>query len=139
MAYSAVSLGTGATFTFSGFTYQLNSIQWSGISRQAIKTSHLGTTVATASNFGSDSFLPSKLSDPGTLEFEFNMDPDQNPPIDGVAAAFTLTFINTPSDSAAWTGTAFMTDFSFSIPLEDKLVGNATFKVTGLVTTGVDS
>jgi hypothetical protein len=44
MAAGDTDIGTGTTFTFSGFTMQLLSIAWDGVSRGAIDTSHMGTT-----------------------------------------------------------------------------------------------
>ena len=76
--------GSGATITFgtSGGTYNCTSIQGSGIAREALETTHLGTTG------GYKTYIPAAKQDPGEINITFRYDPNVQPPI---AAAETIT------------------------------------------------
>lgn len=128
----AVTVGTGATLTFTGQTFNLTSISMTGMSRDSIETSHLATT-------GGKTFIPGDLYDPGSIECEFIMDDAPNASeadIEGflglTAAAFTVTM---DSGQGNWQGTAFCTDVNFTMPLEDLATGSLTLKITGDITT----
>lgn len=117
-------IGTGTSITFSsGFMAEILSVNHSGISREAIDDTHMGTTTAR-------SFQPSDLYDPGELSVELQFDEDTKPPIDGATETITVTF---PS-GATWAADGFMTDFEYSDPLEDKMTATATLKFTGDIT-----
>jgi|CXWL01.1.fsa_nt_gi hypothetical protein len=134
MASPAVNVTTGLTITFqSGFFAQITDVQWSGISRPSIKTSHMGTAAPSAGTFGNDTFIPGDLSDPGELQVEGHFNPDTLPPIDSAAATCTVT-IPGSSTPATWAGSAFMTGFEVSMPLEDKMTFTATVKFSGAIT-----
>ena len=66
-AVSAV--GTGTTIVLGGITLTVDrmSIGASGIRRESIETTHLGTSAART-------FIPSDLYDPGSLEVAFQLD-----------------------------------------------------------------
>jgi hypothetical protein len=134
MASPAVNVSTGASITFSsGYFAQITNITWSGVTRPSIKTSHMGTAAAGAGVFGNDTFMPGDLSDPGELVVECHYNPDTRPPIDAAAATCTVT-IPGSTTPATWAGSAFMTGFEFSAPLEDKMMFTATLKFSGNVT-----
>ena len=125
MAAGDTDIGTGSTLTFAGFTPEILSLSWSGISREAIDTSHMGTV-------GARTFLPGDLHDPGELTAEVHLKSTEAPPITAAATTLTLTFpaVGTAATDA-WTASAFMTGFELTDPLEDKMTGSATFKITG--------
>lgn len=115
--------GTGTTITFgtSGYTAELLSVDISDQERGHIDTTHMGT-------IGSRTKAPLDLVDRGSLDIEFNFDPDIEPPIDQAAETITLTFPLPAGQITAGTlaGTGFMTNYSVGIPLEDKMTATAT-------------
>lgn len=123
--------GTGASVTFgtSGFTANFTELSIDGMSRPAIDTTHLGTTVART-------FIPSELVDNGEFGIEFQWDPDDYPPIDQAAETITLTFPLSSSGSSAATFqfTGFMTDFSGGIQVGELMTGSGTIKISGDIT-----
>ncbi len=134
MASPAVNTGTGATLSYSSYFVQITNIDVSGITRPAIDTTHMTSTAGNGTTtIGGRTFIPGDLADPGTVEVEFHLNPDTTPPIMGAAATITLGIpgSNTP---ATWACSGFMTDFSFGVPLEDKMVCNATVKLSGVWT-----
>lgn len=124
MAVTAV-IGTGLSFTFAGTTTMaILSVDGPNLTRASIEASKMGTTG------GYHEFLPGSLVDPGeiTVEFEYTGD---LPLAAMTAAASTLTV--TYSNAEVITGAAFMTGFSPSAPLEDKMTATGTFKFTGTI------
>ena len=122
---------TGATVVFgtSAFSAELLSIGLPSIARGMIDTTHMGTTVARTHQ-------PVDLIEWGELEIEFNFDPNNEPPIDGAAETITITF-PIPSGGASGAtiaGSGFMTAFSVTAPLEDKMTATATIKWSGDLT-----
>jgi hypothetical protein len=138
MAGTPVDVSTGMTVVFgtSGFSAQLIDAGQSGISRNAIDTSHMGTAAAGANTFGNRTFIPGRLSDPGTFEMEVHFDPDIEPPIDQPAETITVTFPLASGDvtAANWAFSGFVTDISDAYPLDDKMVQTLTVKISGNVT-----
>jgi hypothetical protein len=134
---ATVDVGTGASVTFSsGFFAEIANLDWSGITREAIETSHMGTAAPSAGEFGNKTFIPGDLSDPGSLDVELHFNPDTIPPIDGAAETVTLQFAASDGDTtgASWAGSGFLTDCGAAIPLEDKMTMSATIKFTGNIT-----
>jgi hypothetical protein len=129
----AVDVGTGTTLTggTSGWTSPILSIEVSDISRESVETSHLGTTTA-------KTFMPGDLYDPGSIELEILFDTDNVssvglPPISAAAETWTITF-PIPSGlatGATAAGSGFLTGWGWSIPLEDRVTGTVTLKMTG--------
>ena len=84
-------IGTGATIAFSASstTYDLTSIEISDVSREAIDTTNLGTTVART-------FIPTDLYDPGSIDIEFDYDDDNvltnTPQFSDAAETITITW-----------------------------------------------
>lgn len=137
MAGGAVDIGTGATIAFAtGFFAQITDINWSGISRPAIDTSHMGISASGAGKFGEKTFMPGDLVDPGELTVEMHFNPITDPPIGDATETMTLTFPTFSGDSTGTTYACdgFFTDWEFSVPLEDKMVATATLKLSGNVT-----
>lgn len=133
---ATVDIGTGTTLTFASFTAELTAINWDGITRDIIETSHLSTAVAGAGKIGSKTFIPGDLVDPGEISIEGHFDPDLTPPMESAAGTATITF-PLPAGGltkADWEASAIMSSFSLGVPLEDKMTFSATIKVTGEIT-----
>jgi len=125
MASPNVDIGTGITITFetSGFTAQILDVTPPGMSRESIDVTHQGTT-------GQKIFTPGDLYDPGELSFDIHFNPDTTPPVGSAAETITIRY---PSGST-WQFTGFCTGYAPSAPLEDKMTGTVTVKVTGAIT-----
>lgn len=116
-------IGTGTSVAFdSGFFAEVLDISGPSSTRVAIGTSHLLTTIAMT-------FTPGDLVDWGEVTLEIAFDPKLRPPIDDTEEVMTITFAN--SAASVWAFTAFMTGFEPSIPLEERMTGSATVKITG--------
>ena len=106
---AATDVGTGTTLglSASSWTGDLLSINWSGITRESVETTDLGTT-------GGRTFISGDLYDPGDVEFTFNYDPDDRPPFDGVAETWTITYPVAVGGStgAIHAATGFVTSFT---------------------------
>ena len=134
MASPAAGNAVGSTITFSsGFFAQITDIQWSGIKRNAIETTHFGTALAGANKFGNRTFIVSKLNDPGELKVKFNFNPDTLPPIEGAAETVTVSVAGSATP-ATWAGSGFMTDLEVSMPMDGVMEATATLKFSGNVT-----
>ena len=121
---AAPIISTGASITFSsGFLAQITSINHSGIERPAIDTSHFGTTTART-------FIVGSLFDAGTLEVGLVFDPDTKMPITGAAESVTITY----SDGSTWVASGFLTGFTVTAQLEERVEATATLKFTGDIT-----
>lgn len=127
-------IGTGVTITFgtSSFAARVASISIDGMSREAIETSHLATTVDA---MGGRTYIPGDLVGAGTLTLEIHFDPTLTPPIGAAAESITITFVNT--EASTWQFSGFATAFSASIPLEDLMTGSLTVQITGKITITV--
>ena len=127
-----VTLGTGATVTFatSSFTANVTDIGISGLSRESIDTSHLGTTA-------NRTFMPGSLVDAGELEMEIQFDPDNYPPIAAAAETITITFplSSAGTTEATWAATGFATGFTAGVTLEELMTGTLTVKFSGAITS----
>lgn len=130
-------IATGATATFgtSGFTIYLDSIGLSGVSREAINTSHMGTT-------GSHTFSPGDLVDQGTLTLAGHFNPDNTPPTGTAAETVTITWpIENPSNTTngTWAASMFCTAFNWDAVNEEKATATCELKVAGAWTIAAES
>ncbi len=120
-------IGTGASIAFdSGFLAEITNIDWGGIERVAVNTSHLLTTPA-------HTHIPGDLYDSGELSVDIHFDPDLTPPFNDVTETVTLTFPLPAGKTTAakWVAQGFFTGIEPGIPLEDKMVATVTLKLTG--------
>lgn len=127
---AATDVGAGVTVTFSsGFFAQILSVDGPTLSREAVETTHSTTSTG-------KTFIPSAFWDPGEITVEINFDADATPPISAVAETVTVTYpIPTGSTTGAtWSASGFMTAFSPSAPIEDRMTATATIKLSGDVT-----
>ena len=124
--------GSGASITFgtSGTTINATSIQASGVAREALETTHLGTTG------GYKTFIPADLKDPGEIAVTFRYNPNVQPPI-STAETITITYPVPAGDSSGATEASSGFVSSWDPPAcENDAVMDATFTVkrTGVIT-----
>lgn len=135
---ATADIGTGTTIAFgtTGFQAQVTGVSLAGIAREAIDTSHMATTPTPAGKMGSRTFMPGDLSDGGELSLEIHFDPDDVPPISQPAEQVTVTFPIPAglTNGATYVFSGFVTGFQANVPLEDKMTGTLTVKVSGPIT-----
>lgn len=138
MPGATVRVADGMTLTAgtSAWSAELTSISMDGITRTSIDVTHLDLTAAGAGKFGEKLFTPADYVDPGSIQVEGHYDPDDKPPIDAAAETWTIAFDTVTGDTTptSLAGSGFMTDFSFTGGLDDKVTFSATIKFTGNVT-----
>lgn len=128
--------GHGATLAAgtSLWTADITSMSWSGITREAIETSHLSTANA-------ETFIPSDLHNPGALSLTVNYDPNVPPPYTGAVETWTLTFPipSGGSTGATFAASGFITSFDIGDIVNKSLISaNIEIKFSGVITQ-VDS
>jgi len=130
-----VDTGTGVAIAFatSSFAAQLTNLDTSGMSRDAIDVSHMGTTLPSALEMGNREFIESDLIDPGELSGTFHFDVGVRPPVNEVLEQITITWPKTPTQAVAatWVGNGFFISNDQAIPLGDKMVQSGTIKMSG--------
>lgn len=128
-----VDVGTGTSLVFgtSGFNAYITNVSGPGITREAIETTHLGTT-------GGKTFIPGDLYDGGELTLDVMHDPSITVPMLAGNQPETITITYpTPagmSSGATWSFSGFMTNYEPTAPLEDKMTATVTIKLTGNLT-----
>jgi hypothetical protein len=131
MSSPLVQCATGTSIAFSSsFFAQITKVDWSGIKRKSIETSHMGIAAPSVGTMGNATSIPGKITDPGELKVEIHFNPDTIPPIDAAASSCVITFPST----ATWTCSAMMTDYSFQGELDGKYVATCTLKFSGNIT-----
>lgn len=126
MPSAATDIGTAATVTFADtWVFEMIDLSWSGMERNFIDSSHLGTTVART-------FLIGDLYDPGALTIQGHLDTDTagNPIINGAMNTVTLTFPN----AKTYLAQGALQSHEISVPLEDKMTVTAVIKFSGAIT-----
>lgn len=125
----ATDIGTGTTATFgtTGFAPQILDVNWDGIEKVVINTSHMGTTEY-------HTFMLGDLCDAGTIVLEIAFDPSETPPIISNGGASETVTIAAAGSANTWAATVLNSAFQFGAPLEDKMTGSLTLKVTGGIT-----
>jgi hypothetical protein len=132
------SEGTGTTVAFgtSSFTAEiLNIQQQGGAAREALPTSHLGTTLW-------KTFKPSQLKDGGTYTLTVHYDGDQDPPVAGAPETVTITYplVAGQTNEGTRAFSAFITEATVgTIENESIIVMQITLKVTGAITDTASS
>ncbi len=121
MATTAI-IGTGLTLTHSGLTFPIISVDGPNITREKIEASKMSTTTW-------KDYLFASLKDPGdlTMTVEWN---GALPTFATSPASTVITF----SNSNTLTGTAVITSFEPSTPLEDKMTAQVTLSFSGAIT-----
>ena len=115
----------GTTITFdSGFLAQILDITGPDISRGDINISHFGTT-------DWHEFIPTALADGGELSCTIGFFPGTAPPILNAKEQVTITF--TDSATTSWVFMGFMTGYSPTGTIGDKMTADVTIKASGEV------
>lgn len=127
----ATDVGTGSTITLGhtndpyDVTAELTSIEWSGWSAESVETTHMGSSNAR-------SFISGDLYDAGELTIEGHFDPTEALPKWTEVGLVSIAFAG-QGTVHLWTANAFITEYSVSSPLEDKMTFSATLKFTSTV------
>ncbi len=120
--------GFGVSVAFqSGFLAEILSVNWDGLERGDIPSTHAGTAG------GWMTFIPSDLKNPGELTVELQFNPDDSPPIDQPAETITVA-LPIPaggSTAATWACSGYMKSMSAAIPHDDKMTASAVLKFSG--------
>ena len=124
-----MDIGTGTTVTFATtvFAPQVTNVSWDGISREAIDSSHMGTTGARTSVAGD-------LYDPGELTLEIWFVTSE---VSGAKEMWTKpseTITVTYPDGGTFVASGFCTGFTLNDPVEDGMTATITFKIAGDIT-----
>ncbi len=124
-------VGTGATITFgtSGFSASIISMEWGGLTREDVDTTHLGTTTAMT-------YIPGDLYDPGDLTITFQYDPDTQAPITAAAETITITYPipSGLSSGATHAGTGYINSFTpGSLTVDELMEAEAVVKFSGAI------
>ena len=118
MSAPQVSTGISIAFPSSGFTANFINVTPPQLQREALETSHMGTT-------GFKTYIQAKLIEGGSLSGLIQFDPALSPPIDEDPETITITF----ADGSTWAFSGFMTDYQPTADLETVMQATATFKV----------
>lgn len=130
---AGIQTGHGATITFgtSSFTGSITAIGGFTTTREALDTSHLGTSTYRT-------FTPGDLIDAGEFEVTLLYDADEQPPISGAAETVTITLPDSNPASgggATIAGSAFVTQFTTpEIATDQLLTASFTVKWAGTIT-----
>ena len=122
-------IGTGATITFgtNAFSGQIASITHSGITREVVETSHLGTT-------GGRTYFPGDLYDPGELELGVIYNASVRPVFTATAETITVVYPNGTA-TASLAASGFVTRFTpGNLTLEGLQEASVTVKLSGTIT-----
>lgn len=115
-------IATGITLAFgtSGFAAEIVDLNAVDQTREEVNTSHQGTV-------GAHTYAPVDLIENGNLVFDIHYDPALDPPIDGPVEEITQTW----PDGTTHVFDAFMTGITGVAPLNGKMTGQVTLKVSG--------
>ena len=118
-------VGTGTYIRFqNGFLGEILSVKGPDAERKSIDMTHMLSVAAME-------FTPGDLVNWGEVSIDIAFDPSTLPPIDQPPETVTITFPD--SASTEWEFRAFMTRFSPSTPLEERMTASAVLKVSGVV------
>jgi hypothetical protein len=121
--------GQGTTLEFGDFESEITSLQPFSKSWDSIETSHLETAIA-------QTFIPTPLYDGGEVSLEGHYDPEENEPPDvNDPQPCTIEF----PDGEVRYFLAFWTEFTPSVPVNDKMAFSGTLKITGPIYDEVPS
>ena len=126
----AADQGTGSTIVFgtSSFTADLLSLNGSGASRDAIDTTHMGTSTA-------KTFTPADIPDNGEVSMEIAFLGNQTLPALLGAAAETITIDWAGTGTGyTWSFSGFVTGFDAGAEINDRMTATITIKISGDIT-----
>jgi hypothetical protein len=139
MTAPVARIGLGATVTFgtSGAEFEVVKADWDGLTRTAHETTHLGTTQPTGVNHGSRTFIPGKVTDPGTLTLEGHWNAAEMNLIEGALETVTIAFGLESGQTTAdtYSGNAFVVSVGgISIEPDAKIMQTIQLKLSGVWT-----
>ena len=123
-----IGVGTGTTITLSPTTFDADvvSINVGGQTRESLDSSKLSTLVTRE-------FIHGDVVDYGEITMEVQFDPADfalvKPWNEHLEQTVTITF----PDATVWVGTAFISGFEHSIPLEEIMMATLTLKVNSIL------
>lgn len=125
----AIKVGEGTTLAFgtSSVSLALTSVGLTGMSRGAVDTSHLGSTVW-------KTFIPEALTDPGGLDCEGLLDGALTAPVGTAFTTASETITVTFADGTGFSFSGFMDGFSTSTGMGAANTWSGTVKATGAIT-----
>jgi hypothetical protein len=123
-AQSQIGTGATAVLTTNALGMDLTNINWAGITRPAVKSSHIGTTDA-------DTFIFAERTDWGTVNLAGYFNVVGQLPITNMEATTPDTMTVTFADGSTWAASVGSTEFEFDNPDEEMVTFAASFKVTG--------
>lgn len=129
MAAPDLGIGTTVTFGTSSFSANIISVSGPGSSREAVETTHLGTTTA-------KTFVPSDLIDGGEMSMTIQHDGTLDPPENAAAETITIDW-GGAGTGEKWTFSGFVTAYEPSAEIEEVMTADMTVKVTGDITRAV--
>ena len=128
-----VGTGTSSSIAFGTTAFEadfyLEDMQISGFQRPVIDTTSMETT-------GARTKIPGELYEPPTLVVTAQFNPDEPPPYDQAAETVTVSFEDPANQAtnATMSGSAFISEVSISVPLEDKMMQTFTVQFTDDIT-----
>ena len=131
-------LGNGVSVTFANgtnaseaWTTEVATITFPGGSREAVDTSHLGTSAFRT-------YMPNALIDPGEVAITYRYDGSSILPTINSTSTYTLTIsvpaANGSTSTNTYTASAFVTDSSVDVSNDDLMEASVTLKLTGAYT-----
>lgn len=123
-------IADGATVSFGTLftSLKLASISHSGISRNTVDASHLGTQ-------GGKDFLASSMYDPGEVSVEVHFDPAQKPVSvltnDSSNQALIIQYPSGGASTQTWSAYGYLTGFEITASKEELMTATATIKLSG--------
>lgn len=123
----AAADGCGATAIFGTSAYgpALKTINWDGIKREVIESTHMGTTTART-------YIPAQLYDGGEVTLEAYHNGTDRPDTAIATAAETPTV--TWESGKTWAASVLLTEFGASAGIGEAQTQSIKAKVTGAVT-----
>ena len=118
-----IAVGIVVEFETTAYTFDLIDIQPVSFHRDALDDTHQGSPA------GWLEFCPSGNIDPGEMTVTGVFAPGEFPPIDQPVEYVTITF----PDGDTFRFQGFMTDYTPSASLGEKLTFDATIKISGIV------
>jgi hypothetical protein len=122
----AVDVGTGTTVTFGSLIGEITNISGPSLSVETFDTSSMDSTAW-------KSFIAGDLNDPGEVELEIFHEATATIPAIGSAATLIIFWGGGAVND--WSGSAIMTGYEPTAPLEGLMTATIKFKMTGIVTT----
>lgn len=119
--------GHGTTVTWSGFTANLISVDGPSRERGAIDTTVMSAQTAMT-------YIAAALYDGGSMDLTVEYNGDETIPIGGAATEITIAWAG-QSTGYKTQFTGFMTAFSPSAAIGERITGKVSCKVAGIIST----